>query len=191
MSWNRSAKPRDVLRVGQQVEVYVLGVDLEKKRIALSRKRLEPEPWTTVESRYYVGQLVEGVITRLAPFGAFCVVNGEIEGLIHISELSDMRINQPQEVVREGEKHVLRIVRIEAQKRRMGLSLKRVADSSYADLDWRAELTGERPQPQVEEDDEEEEELFEEEDLDEEEANEDLDEELDDNDEEEDEEQPN
>ena len=125
-------------------------------------------------------QLVEGVITRLAPFGAFCLVNGEIEGLIHISELSDMRINQPQEVVREGEKHVLRIVRIEAQKRRMGLSLKRVADSSYADLDWRAELTGERPQPQVEEDDEEEEELFEEEDLDEEEANEDLDEELDD-----------
>ena len=71
LSWNRSVKPRDVLKVGQQVDVYVLGVDHERKRIALSLKRLEPEPWATVESRYYVGQLVEGTITRLANFGAF------------------------------------------------------------------------------------------------------------------------
>jgi small subunit ribosomal protein S1 len=140
LSWNRATKPRDLLKVGQEVEVYVLNVDQEKKRIALSLKRLEPEPWATAESRYYVGQLVEGTITRLANFGAFALVNDELEGLIHISELSVGRINHPQEVVQEGEKHVMRIIRIDAKRRRMGLSLKRVADPEYADLDWQAEL---------------------------------------------------
>jgi small subunit ribosomal protein S1 len=140
LSWNRSAKPSDVLKVGQEVEVYVLNVDHEKKRIALSLKRLEPEPWATAESRYYVGQLVEGTVTRLANFGAFALVNDELEGLIHISELSEGRINHPQDVVHEGEKHVMRIIRIDSRRRRMGLSLKRVADPEYADLDWQAEL---------------------------------------------------
>ncbi|HNS51042.1 MAG TPA: S1 RNA-binding domain-containing protein [Anaerolineae bacterium] len=156
LSWDRSAKPRDIFKIGQKVEVYVLGVDREKKRIALSRKRLEPEPWTTVEDRYYVGQLVEAVITRLAPFGAFALVNGEIEGLVHVSELSEARINTPQEVVHEGDKHVMRIIRIEARKRRMGLSIRRVADPAYADLDWRAELEGERPKAKKAEEPEEE-----------------------------------
>jgi small subunit ribosomal protein S1 len=140
LSWNRSAKPRDLLKVGQEVDVYVLNVDHEKRRIALSLKRLEPEPWATVESRYYVGQLVEGTVTRLANFGAFALINGELEGLIHISELSTGRINHPQEVVQEGEKHVMRIIRIDPKRRRMGLSLRRVADPEYADLDWQAEL---------------------------------------------------
>jgi small subunit ribosomal protein S1 len=140
LSWNRAAKPQDILDVGQEVEVYVLNVDQERKRIGLSLKRLEPEPWTTAESRYYVGQLVEGVVTRLTSFGAFALVSDEVEGLIHISELSDGRVNHPKEVVREGEKHVMRIIRIDAKRRRMGLSLRRVADPEYADLDWQAEL---------------------------------------------------
>jgi small subunit ribosomal protein S1 len=140
LSWNRAAKPSEILEVGQEVEVYVLNVDQEKKRIALSLKRLEPEPWTTAESRFYVGQLVEGTITRLANFGAFALVNDELEGLIHISELSDGRVNHPKDVVQEGEKHVMRIIRIDPERRRMGLSLKRVADPTYADLDWQAEL---------------------------------------------------
>jgi small subunit ribosomal protein S1 len=93
-----------------------------------------------VEERYYVGQLVEGTITRLTNFGAFALVNDELEGLIHISELSSGRINHPQDVVSEGEKHVMRIIRIDPKRRRMGLSLSRVADPEYADLDWRAEL---------------------------------------------------
>jgi small subunit ribosomal protein S1 len=151
LSWNRSAKPRDVLQVGQEVEVYILNVDHEKKRIALSLKRLEPEPWTTVENRYYVGQLVEGTITRLANFGAFALINDEIEGLIHISELSTGRVNHPQDVVREGQKHVIRIIRIDPKRRRMGLSLKRVADPAYADLDWRTELAEEEESFEYEE----------------------------------------
>jgi small subunit ribosomal protein S1 len=140
LSWNRAAKPQDVLKVGQQVDVYILNVDREKKRIALSLKRLEPEPWSTVETRYYVGQLVEGTITRLASFGAFALIDNELEGLIHISELSSGRINHPKEVVRVGEKHVMRIIRIDPSRKRLGLSIKRVADPDYADLDWRAEL---------------------------------------------------
>lgn len=164
LSWNRALKPRDVLRVGQRVRVYVLGVDRDKKRIALSLKRLEPEPWSTVEERYYVGQLVEGTITRLTDFGAFAIVNDEIEGLVHISELSSGRVGHPREVVHEGEKHVMRIIRIDPKKRRMGLSIRRVADPQYADLDWRAELAGERPYPGA---DEEEEEDLDEEELDE------------------------
>jgi small subunit ribosomal protein S1 len=156
LSWNRSAKPGDVLDVGQEVEVYVLNVDQERKRIGLSLKRLEPEPWTTVESRYYVGQLVEGAITRLTSFGAFALVNDEVEGLIHISELSDGRINHPQEVVHEGEKHVMRIIRIDAKRRRMGLSLRRVTDPEYADLDWQAELAEDESPLEYEEPEEDE-----------------------------------
>jgi len=140
LSWNRATKPRDVLKVGQEVDVYILNVDTQKKRIALSLKRLEPEPWTTIEDRYYTGQLVEGTVTRITNFGAFALVNNEIEGLIHISELSNGRIEHPKEIVKEGEKHVMRIIRIDAPQRRMGLSLKRVADPEYADLDWRTEL---------------------------------------------------
>jgi small subunit ribosomal protein S1 len=142
LSWNRAAKPHDLLKIGQEVEVYILSVDHDTKRIALSLKRLEPEPWTTVESRYYVGQLVEGTITKLSSFGAFALVDGELEGLVHISELSNQRINHPKEVVREGEKYVMRIIRIDSKRRRMGLSLKRVTDPQYADLDWQAELAG-------------------------------------------------
>jgi small subunit ribosomal protein S1 len=148
LSWNRAAKPQNVLKVGQTVEVYVLSVDRETKRIALSLKRLEPEPWTTIESRYYVGQLVEGKVTKLSSFGAFALVDDEIEGLIHISELSTQRINHPKEVVREGEKYVMRIIRIDPTRRRMGLSLRRVTDPQYADLDWQAELGAEEP-PEV------------------------------------------
>jgi len=140
LSWNRAAKPQDVLKVGQEVDVYILSVDQDKKRIALSIKRLEPEPWATVENRYHVGQLVEGTITRLASFGAFALIDAEIEGLVHVSELSDSRINHPKDVVRVGDKYVMRIIRIDSGRRRMGLSLKRVADPQYAELDWRAEL---------------------------------------------------
>ncbi|HIC94041.1 MAG TPA: S1 RNA-binding domain-containing protein, partial [Anaerolineae bacterium] len=91
-----------------------------------------------VEERYSVGQLVEGTITKLTNFGAFArLKDDEIEGLIHISELSDERITHPKEVVREGDVLTLRIIRIDPERRRMGLSLRKVAAAEYADLDWR------------------------------------------------------
>ncbi len=88
-----------------------------------------------VDERYKVGQLVEGTITKLTNFGAFARVDGEIEGLIHISELSDKNIQHPKEVVQENQTLTLRIVRIDSARRRMGLSLKRVADSAFSEDD--------------------------------------------------------
>ncbi len=140
LSWRRNVKPQEVVHVGQEVDVYVLNVDQDRKRIALSLKRLEPEPWAVVEERYYVGQLVEGQITKLTDFGAFALIDNEIEGMIHVSELSAGRVNHPREVVQEGQTYAVRIIRIDPKRRRMGLSLKRVADPEYAEMDWRAEL---------------------------------------------------
>ncbi len=137
LSWGRVNHPSEVLEVGQEVEVEVINVDQERKRIGLSLRRLQPEPWSVVHEKYAVGQLVEGTITKLTDFGAFARIDNEIEGLIHISELSDERIGHPREVVKEGETYTLRIIRIEPQRRRIGLSLKRVDEDRYAEYDWR------------------------------------------------------
>ncbi len=142
ISWQPINKPGDVLRVGQKVKVQVLRVDPEHKRVGLSIKRCEPDPWASIEDRYKVGQLVEAQITKMAKFGAFARVKDDdaIEGLIHISELSDKRVNHPKEVVEEGQWVTLRVIRVEPDKRRLGLSLKRVTHGEYMDEDWRSAL---------------------------------------------------
>jgi small subunit ribosomal protein S1 len=138
LSWRRVNHPSEVLSVGDEVEVYVLNVDRDRKRIGLSLKRLEVDPWDTIADRYNVGQLVEGTITKLVKFGAFArIFDEDIEGLIHLSELSEERIAHPREVVQEGEVVTLRIIRIDGDQRRIGLSLKRVASTEYLDVDWR------------------------------------------------------
>jgi len=132
MSWTKIGRPSEVVQVGDRVQVQVLSIDRERERIALSLKRLQPEPWTTVEERYKIGQLVTGTITKLASFGAFARLEENIEGLIHISELADRRIQHPKEVVKEGDTLQLRVIRVDAARRRLGLSLKR-ASEEYAD----------------------------------------------------------
>jgi small subunit ribosomal protein S1 len=140
LSWGRVSHPREVLQVGDEVEVYVLNVDREKRRIGLSLKRLRPDPWTQVEETYSEGQLVEATITKLTEFGAFAQLKGEdVEGLIHVSELSNDRVTHPKEVVSEGDNLTLRIVQLDPRRRRLALSLKSVAKAEYADLDWRVE----------------------------------------------------
>jgi small subunit ribosomal protein S1 len=140
LSWGRVSHSREVLQVGEEVEVYVMNVNREKRRIGLSLKRLQPDPWSQAKEKYSEGQLVEGTITKLTDFGAFARLKGdEIEGLIHVSELSNDRIAHPKEVVKEGEILTLRIIRLDPDRRRMGLSLKSVARAEYADLDWRVE----------------------------------------------------
>lgn len=140
LTWGRVSHPSEVLQVGDEVEVYVLNVDREKRRIGLSLKRLQPDPWDQIEERYSEGQLVEGTITKLTDFGAFARLKGEeIEGLIHISELSEERITHPKEVVKEGDTLTLRIVHLDPRRRRMALSLKSVAKAKYAAFDWRVE----------------------------------------------------
>ncbi len=131
LSWAKINHPRDLLKVGDKVDVKVLSVERERQRIALSLKRMQVEPWSTVEDRYQVGQLVTGTITKLASFGAFARLEDNIEGLIHISELADRRINHPKEVVKEGDALTLRVIRIDAARRRLGLSLKRVEDEDF------------------------------------------------------------
>ncbi len=122
LAWSRVNHPSEVLKVGQEVEVQVLSVDKEKKKIALSIKRAEVDPWTTVEQRYFPGQVVTGTITKIAPFGAFARIEDGIEGLIHQSELSPGM--DPSSNLREGQELQLRILRIDAERRRLGLSLR-------------------------------------------------------------------
>ena len=121
------------MKVGDQVEVYVVGVDRDNKKIALSLKRLQGEPWSRVNDKYQVGQVVNGKITKLAAFGAFAEIEPGIEGLIHISELSEDRITHPKQVVREGDELPLKIIRIEPARHRLGLSLRQVEEEPYDD----------------------------------------------------------
>ncbi len=138
LSWKHVTHPNEVLKVGQEVEVVVLNVDHDRKRIGLSLKRREDDPWTVIQKKYQIGQLISGTVTKLAKFGAFARVEGEdeIEGLIHVSELSEGHIEHPREAVNEGQTLTLRVIKIDADKRRMGLSLKRVASAAYAEADW-------------------------------------------------------
>ena len=126
LAWSRVNHPSEVLHVGQHVEVQVLSVDKEKKKIALSIKRAEVDPWTTVEQRYTPGQVVTGVITKIAPFGAFARIEDGIEGLIHLSELTPGM--DPRQTLHEGVPLQLRILRIDAERRRLGLSLRQAEE---------------------------------------------------------------
>jgi len=139
LSWGRVTHPREVLKVGDEVQVYVLHVDRERRRIALSLKRLQPEPWSQIDERYQIGQLVQGTITKITNFGAFARLDGDVEGLIHISELSDQRIGHPREVVQEGQLLDLRVIRIDSARKRIGLSLRRVNDTAIEDYTWEPE----------------------------------------------------
>lgn len=138
MSWQHVTHPREVMQVGQPVTVEVISIDPDNKRIGLSMKRQAPDPWDTIAIDYGIGQLVQGMVTKLTKFGAFAqlVDVPEIEGLIHISELSDKRVTHPREVVNEGDKLTLRVVKIDIKNRRLGLSLKKVNSAEYLDLDW-------------------------------------------------------
>ena len=131
LSWEPVKSTEDIVKVGQELEVFVLRVDRDSLKIALSLRRLQPEPWETVHENFAVGQVLDATITKLANFGAFARLDGGIEGLIHISELSEETIEHPRDVVSEGESIQVRILRIEAERRRLGLSIKQVPDESY------------------------------------------------------------
>jgi small subunit ribosomal protein S1 len=124
ISWSRVKHPNEVLKVGDKVDVAILSIDHERKRIALSIKRTQSEPWTRAGERYQLGQIVEGTITQLASFGAFARIEDGIEGLVHISEMGDERIQHPKEIVAEGDVVQARIIRIDPARKRMGLSLR-------------------------------------------------------------------
>jgi small subunit ribosomal protein S1 len=138
LSWKRVSHPRDAVSVGDEVQVYVLNVDQERRRIGLSLKRLEPDPWALVELEYPVGKLVEATIMKLTKFGAFARLADEngIEGLIHISELSYEHVEHPSEILQVGQQVVLRVIRTDSERRRLGLSLRQVSSDEYLESDW-------------------------------------------------------
>ena len=143
ITWERIQHPNEVLKVGQEVQVKVISMDRERKRIGLSIRQLLADPWMQKVEGLKEGQLVEGTITHLTKFGAFARLGEDLEGLIHVSELSEQRVAHPKEVVKEGDVVTLRVIKIDPERRRIGLSLRKVDSPAYADLDWKMELSNE------------------------------------------------
>lgn len=143
LSWEHVDHPSDVVKVGQEVEVEVISIDEERRRIGLSLRRLDEDPWLDKIEDIKEGQLVQGTVTNLTDFGAFARIGDtDLEGLIHISELSSQRIGHPSEVVKVGQELTLRIINLEEDRRRIGLSLDKVDSEQYASVDLE-QLAGE------------------------------------------------
>ncbi len=138
LAWGHITHPRQAVSIGDEVEVEVINVDREAKRIGLSRRRVIRDPWDEIATSVRRGQLIRGRVTKLTKFGAFArlIDHDSVEGLIHISELSGERVDHPREVVNRGDELVLRIIKIDIKDRRLGLSLKSVQSTEYLDLDW-------------------------------------------------------
>jgi len=124
LAWHRVKHPKEILEVGDQVDVYILRLDAEGKRIGLSLKRLQPNPWSMVEELYHVGQVVQGTVSRTAQFGAFISLDPGIEALLHVSQIGDGTVQDATQVIRDGDVLSMRIISIEADKQRLGLSLR-------------------------------------------------------------------
>ena len=158
LAWGHITHPRQAVNIGDEVEVEVISVNADAKRIGLSRRRVISDPWDDIATSLRRGQLVRGRVTKLTKFGAFARLtdHDDVEGLIHISELASERVTHPREVVNRGDELVLRIVKIDIKERRLGLSLKSVNSTEFLDLDWEmalqdsAALTpAETPDPQA------------------------------------------
>lgn len=132
LAWHRVDHPRDVLRVGEEIQVYVLSLDRGTNRIALSRKRLLPDPWQTAAERYHEGQVVDGTVTNVVDFGAFVALDDGLEGLLHLSEMGDGSLKEPHSYVKKGDRLNLRISHLEPDKRRVGFTQRWGAQQSEA-----------------------------------------------------------
>lgn len=132
LAWRRVRHPSQVVAVGDEVEVYVLNLDDQGKRIGLSLKRMQPNPWSLVDDMYHIGQLVEGNISRLESFGAFISMEPGIEALLHVSQMSANPEENPLRHLYEGQKLLMRIVSIESDRQRLGLSLTEVTAAEKA-----------------------------------------------------------
>ncbi|NQY74027.1 MAG: S1 RNA-binding domain-containing protein, partial [Candidatus Margulisbacteria bacterium] len=124
MSWSRINHPSDIIAIGDQIKVFVLGVDKDNSRISLGIKQLQPDPWVKVSENYHLGQIVDGVITRIVTFGAFIEIEKDLEGLIHISELSESHVKSVEDVLTLGEKIKAKIIKLLPDEQRIGLSFR-------------------------------------------------------------------
>ena len=125
LSWaKRVMNPSDILSEGDEVEAVVLSVDVEKQRVSLGLKQVEPDPWIQVPEKYAIGTMVRGKIVNITNFGAFAKLEEGVEGLIHISELDERHVDNPEEIVSVGEELDLKVISLDPEERRIGLSLK-------------------------------------------------------------------
>lgn len=147
LDWTRVDHPSELLELGQEVEVKILDVDVERERISLSRKALKPNPWQSVSERYSAGSLAEGEITNVRDFGAFVMLPEGVEGLIHVSEIGLAGPGDPRDVVRPADKVLVRVVDIEPERERISLSLSRV--SKEEQLSWLQEKGEDIPESET------------------------------------------
>jgi 4-hydroxy-3-methylbut-2-enyl diphosphate reductase len=132
----RVEHPADILSEGDEIEVYILGLDREKERVSLSRKKLLKSPWELALEKYHQGDIVEGTVVRIAPFGAFVELNPGVDGLVHISQLADYRVEKPEDVVKAGDRVMVKIISIDPNEKRIGLSVKEARnDANRADVE--------------------------------------------------------
>ena len=129
LSWNHVNHPSEVVKVGQEVEVEVLDVDLNRERISLGLKQTTEDPWRALVKKYPVGAIVEGTVTKLVPFGAFVDLGDGIEGLVHISEMANKHVDQPAQVTAVGSKVQVKVMEIDLDRRRISLSMKSAAET--------------------------------------------------------------
>jgi small subunit ribosomal protein S1 len=130
LSWNKVNNPETAYAIGEQVEAEVIDINHERGRISLSIRRLQPDPWQESVAKYKIGDIIEGTVTKLVNFGAFVRIEEGLEGLIHISELSNSRVAHPGDVVQEGQQLQLKIISLDSERHRLGLSLKQTEDRS-------------------------------------------------------------
>ena len=128
LSWNHVNHPSEVVKVGDEVEVEVLDVDLQRERISLGLKQTTEDPWLKLVESYPVGSIVDGKVTKIVPFGAFIELGSNVEGLVHISEMAAKHIDTPAQVVKVGQEVKVKVMEINPDRRRISLSMKAAAD---------------------------------------------------------------
>jgi small subunit ribosomal protein S1 len=149
LSWKHVDHPGEVVTVGQEVDVEVLDVDLERERVSLSLKATQEDPWKEFERKYQAGEIIEGQVTKLVPFGAFVRVAPGIEGLVHISELSDQHVDTPESVLAVGQQVRVKVIEVDVARRRISLSMRQVGAAAPAPpVEIEAE-EGEAPQAET------------------------------------------
>ena len=130
LSWKRIPNPADLVKIGEEIEVLILGIDKEKGKISLGRKELEPDPWVEAQKLYRVGEVVKAKILRFAKFGAFAELEKGLEGLIHISEITDKPIQKPEDALTVNQEVEVKILRVIPEEQKIGLSIRAVTESA-------------------------------------------------------------
>ena len=152
LSWNHVNHPSEVVKVGDEVEVEVLDVDLQRERISLGLKQTTDDPWVELVDNYPVGTIVDGTVTKIVPFGAFVELGNSIEGLVHISEMAAKHIDSPAQVVKQGQDVKVKVMEINPDRRRISLSMKAAAEELGYDIEIDESVVVEDPKPRKRDD---------------------------------------